>query len=114
MEVQGERKDEDRSPSYEGGYLYSDICRTWDRIDYIAAFHVFAEKTEEWGRANDAVYSRCQQRAFHQHTIRGKKLQLFLFAHGRKFVLQFHFFIKKAAGIKELFKWKAALRIPFL
>ena len=58
MEVQGERKDEDRSPSYEGGYLYSDICRTWDRIDYIAAFHVFAEKTEEWGRANDAVYSR--------------------------------------------------------
>ena len=59
MEVQGERKDEDRSPSYEGGYLYSDICRTWDRIDYIAAFHVFAKKTEEWGRANDAVYSRC-------------------------------------------------------
>lgn len=25
MEVQGERKDEDRGPSYEGGYLYSDI-----------------------------------------------------------------------------------------
>ena len=24
MEVQGERKDEDRGPSYEGGYLYSD------------------------------------------------------------------------------------------
>lgn len=47
MEVQGERKDEDRGPSYEGGYLYSDICRTWDRIDYIAAFHVFAQKTEE-------------------------------------------------------------------
>ncbi len=47
MEVQGERKDEDRGPSYEGGYLYSDICRTWDRIDYIAAFHVFAKKTEE-------------------------------------------------------------------
>ena len=46
MEVQGERKDEDRGPSYEGGYLYSDICRTWDRIDYIAAFHVFAKKTE--------------------------------------------------------------------
>ena len=44
MEVQGERKDEDRGPSYEGGYLYSDICRTWDRIDYIAAFHVFAKK----------------------------------------------------------------------
>ena len=32
MEVQGERKDEDRGPSYEGGYLYSDICRTWDRM----------------------------------------------------------------------------------
>ena len=41
MEVQGERKDEDRGPSYEGGYLYSDICRTWDRTGHIAAFHVF-------------------------------------------------------------------------
>ena len=41
MEVQGERKDEDRGPSYEGGYLYSEICRTWDRIGHIAAFHVF-------------------------------------------------------------------------
>lgn len=40
MEVQGERKDEDRGPSYEGGYLYSDICRTWDRTGHIAAFHV--------------------------------------------------------------------------
>lgn len=58
MEVQGERKDEDRGPSYEGGYLYSDICRTWDRIDYIAAFHVFAKKTEGRCRANDAVYGR--------------------------------------------------------
>ena len=36
MEVQGERKDEDRGPSYEGGYLYSDICRTWDRTGHIA------------------------------------------------------------------------------
>ena len=44
MEVQGERKDEDRSPSYEGGYLYSDICRTWDRTGHIAAFHVLPKK----------------------------------------------------------------------
>ena len=44
MEVQGERKDEDRGPSYEGGYLYSDICRTWDRTGHIAAFHVFSKK----------------------------------------------------------------------
>ena len=58
MEVQGERKDEDRGPSYEGGYLYSDICRTWDRTGHIAAFHVFTKKTEGRCRANDAVYGR--------------------------------------------------------
>ena len=40
MEVQGERKDEDRGPSYEGGYLYSDICRTWDRTGPVSYTHL--------------------------------------------------------------------------
>ena len=44
MEVQGERKDEDRGPSYEGGYLYSDICRTWIVLVILLLFMFLPKK----------------------------------------------------------------------
>ena len=59
MEVQGERKDEDRGPSYEGGYLYSDICSDLGSLLVILLLFMFLPKKQKGDAvANDAVYGR--------------------------------------------------------